>query len=356
MKHTKKICALSVTAALSLSLAAPAAAADYTVQRGDSLWKIAREQLGDGTRWGELYAANRDTVRDPSLIYAGQVLKIPGSVEETAPSAPAEETMPAVESMTRTEKALALIRTFATGDTETAARLLEENYIQHNLAYGTGEAAFLDSVEYLASAPVKTTVNNIRAFEDGDYVFLQTVYNFAGAGEQVAFDIFRFDEDGEIAEHWDNLAPLADQPNPSGRTQIDGAMEITDLDKTEENRQLVKNFLYDVMQGNNPDKTADYFDGDTYLQHNTAIADGVSGLNAALSVLAQQGIQMIYDETHMVLAQGNYVLAVSEGTYGGAPTSYYDLWRVENGKIAEHWDVMETIADPSTWQNDNGKF
>ena len=356
MKHTKKICALSVTAALSLALAAPAAAADYTVQRGDSLWKIAREQLGDGTRWGELYAANRDTVRDPSLIYAGQVLKIPGSGEETAPSAPAEETMPAVESMTRTEKALALIRTFATGDTETAARLLDENYIQHNLAYGTGEAAFLGSVEYLASAPVKTTVNNIRAFEDGDYVFLQTVYNFAGAGEQVAFDIFRFDEDGEIAEHWDNLAPLADQPNPSGRTQIDDAMEITDLDKTEENRQLVKNFLYDVMQGHNPDKTADYFDGDTYLQHNTAIADGVSGLNAALSALAQQGIQMIYDETHMVLAQGNYVLAVSEGTYGGAPTSYYDLWRVENGKIAEHWDVMETIADQSTWQNDNGKF
>ena len=356
MKHAKKICALSVTAALSLALAAPAAAADYTVQRGDSLWKIAREQLGDGTRWGELYAANRDTVRDPSLIYAGQVLKIPGSGEETAPSAPAEETMPAVESMTRTEKALALIRTFATGDTETAARLLDENYIQHNLAYGTGEAAFLGSVEYLASAPVKTTVNNIRAFEDGDYVFLQTVYNFAGAGEQVAFDIFRFDEDGEIAEHWDNLAPLADQPNPSGRTQIDGALEITGLDKTEENRQLVKNFLYDVMQGNNPDKTADYFDGDTYLQHNTAIADGVSGLNAALSALAQQGIQMIYDETHMVLAQGNYVLAVSEGTYGGAPTSYYDLWRVENGKIAEHWDVMETIADPSTWQNSNGKF
>ena len=356
MKHTKKICALSVTAALSLALAAPAAAADYTVQRGDSLWKIAREQLGDGTRWGELCAANRDTVRDPSLIYAGQVLKIPSSGEGTTPSAPAEETMPAVESMTRTEKALALIRTFATGDTETAARLLDENYIQHNLAYGTGEAAFLGSVEYLTSAPVKTTVNNIRAFEDGDYVFLQTVYNFAGAGEQVAFDIFRFDEDGEIAEHWDNLAPLADQPNPSGRTQIDDAMEITDLDKTEENRQLVKNFLYDVMQGNNPDKTADYFDGDTYLQHNTAIADGVSGLNAALSALAQQGIQMIYDETHMVLAQGNYVLAVSEGTYGGAPTSYYDLWRVENGKIAEHWDVMETIADQSTWQNDNGKF
>ena len=258
--------------------------------------------------------------------------------------------------MTNIQKALELIHTFASGDTEKAKSLLAEGYIQHNLTYGTGRDAFVGSVEYLASAPVKTTVNNIRAFEDGDKVFLQTIYNFAGAGEQVAFDIFRFDEDGEIAEHWDNLAALAAEPNPSGHTQIDGTMEVTDLDKTEENRELVKNFLYDVMQGNNPDKTADYFDGDTYIQHNTAIADGVSGLNAALTALAEQGIQMIYDETHLILAQGNFVLAVSEGTYGGVPTSYYGLWRVENGKIAEHWDVMETIADQSTWQNDNGKF
>lgn len=257
--------------------------------------------------------------------------------------------------MTNIQKALELINTFASGDTEKAKSLLAEGYIQHNLAYGTGRDAFVGSVEYLASAPVKTTVNNIRAFEDGDKVFLQTVYNFAGAGEQVAFDIFRFDENGLIVEHWDNLAAKA-APNPSGRTQIDGTMKLKDLDKTEENRKLVENFLVDVMQNQHPEKTASYFEGDTYIQHNTAIADGLSGLGAALAAMAEQGIQMIYDETHMVLAQGNYVLAVSEGTYGGAPTSYYDLWRVENGKIAEHWDVMETIADESTWQNQNGKF
>jgi len=257
--------------------------------------------------------------------------------------------------MTNIQKALELINTFATGDTERAASLLAEGYIQHNLAYGTGRGAFVSSVSYLASAPVKTTVNNIRSFEEGDKVFLQTVYNFAGAGEQVAFDIFRFDENGLIAEHWDNLTALA-EPNPSGHTQIDGTVEITDLDKTGENRKLVESFLYDVMQGNNPEKTADYFEGDAYLQHNTGIADGVSGLNKALVALAEQNIQMIYDKVHMVLAQGNYVLAVSEGTFGGAPTSYYDLWRIEDGKIAEHWDVMETIADRSTWANDNGKF
>ena len=240
------------------------------------------------------------------------------------------------------------------GSKNDASEAPAEDNTQHNLAYGTGADAFISSVEYLASADVKTTVNNIRTFEDGDKVFLQTIYNF-GAGEQVAFDIFRFDENGKIAEHWDNLTALA-EPNPSGHTQTDSTMEVTDLDKTEENRELVKNFLYDVIQGNNLDKTPDYFDGDNYIQHNSGIADGVSGLNAALGAMAEQGISMVYDEVHMVLAQGNFVLAVSEGTFGGVPTSYYDLWRVENGKIAEHWDVMETIADQSTWQNENGKF
>ena len=257
--------------------------------------------------------------------------------------------------MTNKEKALALINTFASGDSEKAKALLAPGYIQHNLAYGTGADAFVGSVAYLASAPVKTTVNNIRAFEDGDKVFLQTVYNFAGAGEQVAFDLFRFDADGKIAEHWDNLAAKA-EPNPSGHTQVDGYNSLEDLDKTEENRELIKNFLHDVMQGKAPEKTPSYFDGDTYIQHNAGIADGLSGLGAALEALGKQGIQMIYNTVHQVLAEGNYVLAVSEGSFGGAPTSYYDLWRIKDGKIAEHWDVMETIAEKDTWQNQNGKF
>ena len=183
--------------------------------------------------------------------------------------------------MTNKEKALALIGTFVTGDLEKAKSLLAEEYKQHNLAFGTGREAFIAAVDGLQKAPVKTTVNNIRAFEDGDRVFLQTVYNFAGAGEQVAFDIFRFDADGKIAEHWDNLAAKA-EPNPSGHTQIDGYDSLENLDKTEENREIIKNFLVDVMQGKHPEKTPDYFDGDTYIQHNIGIADGLSGLGAAL--------------------------------------------------------------------------
>lgn len=256
--------------------------------------------------------------------------------------------------MTNKEKALTLINCFTTGDTQIPRTLLSGNYIQHNLAFGTGPDAFIDAVTHLGGAPVKTTVENVRAFEDGDYVFLQNVYNFAGNGSQVAFDIFRF-EDGRIAEHWDNLAPVA-VPNPSGHTQIDGATVVSDLDKTAANKKLMEGFVYDVLHGRNPGSTANYFDGDNYTQHNIQIADGLSGLGAALDELARAGIRMIYNKTHMILGQGNFVLVVSEGTFGDASTSYYDLFRVKNGKVAEHWDVMETIADKSTWANQNGKF
>lgn len=256
--------------------------------------------------------------------------------------------------MTNKEKALELIATFETGDIERARELLAVDYVQHNLAYGTGAEAFIGAVAYLASVPTKTIVKNIRAFEDGDKVFLQTVYNFAGAGEQVAFDIFRFDAEGKIAEHWDNLATKV-EANPSGRTQIDGTIEKKNVDR-EITRKVVADFVRDILRGENPDKLTSYFNGDHYIQHNTAIADGISGLGVALEEMAKQGIRMIYDKTHFVLADGDHALAVSEGTFGGVATSYYDLFRVDNGKIVEHWDVMETIAEKDTWQNQNGKF
>ena len=148
-----------------------------------------------------------------ALAMLGTALTGCGSKDAAAqtPAENTQQTAPVQQEQSQTEKALALINTFATGDTDAARSLLADGYIQHNLAYGTGADAFIGSVEYLASADVKTTVNTIRAFEDGDKVFLQTIYNFAGAGEQVAFDIFRFDENGKIAEHWDVMETIADQ-------------------------------------------------------------------------------------------------------------------------------------------------
>lgn len=353
----KKIISLSLaTTILSSSIPFSVSASEYKVQRGDNLTKLSK--LYDTTIEAFVELNN---IKNRDLIYIDQILQIPTSGVTPASTQPIQdvvsetsETISQVEEVSNIEKAKELINSFASGDTSIAENLLTENYIQHNLAYETGAAAFIGSVAYLGTATPKTTVETIRSFEDGDYVFLHNVYNFAGSGDLVAFDIFRF-ENGKIAEHWDNLTPITPE-NPSGHTQIDGAITINNLDKTEENKEIVKGFVYDVLHGENMGNLTLYFDGDNYIQHNPTIADGLSGLGKALEYLASIDVAMIYNETHMILGQGNFVLSISEGTFGGEHTSYYDLFRVENGKIAEHWDVMETIAETSTWANTNGKF
>lgn len=50
---------------------------EYTVKRGDCLWNIAKKYLGDGARYKEIYELNRGKIRNPNLIYAGEVLRLP---------------------------------------------------------------------------------------------------------------------------------------------------------------------------------------------------------------------------------------------------------------------------------------
>ena len=75
-------------------------------------------------------------------------------------------------------------------------------------------------------------------------MFVHNEYDFFGP--KIGFDIFRF-EDGRIVEHWDNLQETPQQPNPSGHTMIDGPTKPTDVEKTDANKQLVRNFVEDVF-------------------------------------------------------------------------------------------------------------
>lgn len=195
-------------------------------------------------------------------------------------------------------------------------------------------------------------VSNIRTFEDGDYVFTQTQYDFFGP--KIGFDIFRF-ENGLIVEHWDNLTVTTTE-NPSGHTQIDGTTTVTDIDKTDANKALVSKFLINVLINGKMSEITNYFNADQYIQHNSNIGDGLSGFEKAVEAMAKQGITMEFTTLHKVLGEGNFVLTITEGTFAGEPTSYYDLFRVENDKIAEHWDVMETITPEEDRKNANGKF
>lgn len=249
------------------------------------------------------------------------------------------------------QQVVELLKSIETGNTKPVGYINPNKFIQHNLAEGDGLAGFGAVLQQLPKGSAK--VNTVRVFQDGDYVFAHTDYNFFGP--KIGFDIFRF-EDGKIVEHWDNLQQTPNAPNPSMHTMIDGPTTVQDLDKTQANKDLVRRFVDDILVNGRMDKLAGYFDGDKYIQHNPQIGDGLSGLGAALQAMAKQGVTMKYDRTHKVLSEGNFVLAVSEGSFAGKLTSFYDLFRVENGKIAEHWDTIEMIPPRSDWKNNNGKF
>src|SRR5438552_246100 len=83
------------------------------------------------------------------------------------------------------------------------------------------------------------------------------------------------------------------------------------------------------------------FNGTEYIQHNPWVADTIPGLITGLQALAAKGQAVIYKRVHMVLGEGNFVLVVAEATFGGVSTAIYDLFRIANGRIAEHWDTLE---------------
>jgi predicted SnoaL-like aldol condensation-catalyzing enzyme len=242
-----------------------------------------------------------------------------------------------------------LLNAIVTGAGEPVSVINPDKYIQHNLGAADGVGGFKGLQQIV---PKGAQLKPVRIFQDGDYVFAHTEYDVFAP--MIGFDVFRF-ENGTIVEHWDNLQAKAG-PNPSGRSMIDGPTEAQDLDKTEANKALARSFVEDVLMNGKLDRIASYCDGDSYIQHHPQIADGVGSLTEAFKGMAAAGITSSYNRIHLVLGEGNFVLVVSEGHFNEKPTSFYDMFRLENGKVAEHWDVVETIAPRSEWKNDNGKF
>ena len=253
--------------------------------------------------------------------------------------------------LSKKDKVVALLNSFNTGDKTPISYINPNQYIQHNLGVEDGLAGFGEVIKNAPPGGFKANV--IRAFEDGDFVFTHTEYDFFGP--KVAFDIFRFEND-LIVEHWDNLTEIT-PPNPSGRTQFDGVTAITDTNKTDVNKTLITNFVNDILINGKSEKITEYVSTESYHQHNSAVADGLDGLGAALKYFAENGLVMEYKTLHKVLGEGNFVLTASEGKFGkGDHVAYYDLFRIENNKIVEHWDIIETIPAKSEWKNNNGKF
>lgn len=243
---------------------------------------------------------------------------------------------------------------FMRGDVAAVDTYFADPYTQHNPLAASGVDALKGLLSQMPGNP-DGVFAPARIIAEGNLVATHSVYENFGPVPLVAFDVFRI-EDGKIVEHWDNMFPVADEPNPSGRTQIDGETAVKDLDQTEANKAIVLEFIdRALVKGEQVDFTQ-YINPAKYLQHNPQVADGLDGFGAFMQQMAEQGIVMAYTQSPLVVAEGNFVLVGSEGTFGGQATAFFDLFRLEEGRIVEHWDVIADIPSGDLPAGYPGKF
>lgn len=251
--------------------------------------------------------------------------------------------------MSKKQQIAALLKSIETGDPGPVAVVNEQKYIQHNPQTQEGSEGL--AVLFKRLSKTGPRVNTVRSFEDGDFVFAHMEYDFSS--RRIGFELFRF-EDGQAVEHWDNIQSRLG-PNPSGRSMIDGPVASTDHHLTEQNREVVRSFVTDVLIKGQTDLLTDFVAPD-FTEHNPALSDGIPSLKSALDTRTSDGRRIDYRTLHRVFAEGDFVLSQSEGYHDGRHSAFYDLFRIADGLIVEHWDTTEKIAPREEWKNDNGKF
>ena len=228
----------------------------------------------------------------------------------------------------------------------TGARL-----IQHSTGVRDGADGFVEFYEpFIERNPVRY-IRIVRSIEDGRHVFLhvfQSLHN--GESEWVTTDFFDTDDDDRVIEHWGVVAPYPGDTE-SGRTAIDGPTEISDLDRTGDNKAIVRKMIKKVlMPGGKPARVDRYF-ADTYVRHNDELSDGVRSFHD----LAAERDALVYDEIVLLVGEGSFVATLCKVRKGDVAYAQTDIFRLQHGLIVEHWANSEVVV-PEAQSVNSGQF
>jgi predicted SnoaL-like aldol condensation-catalyzing enzyme len=251
---------------------------------------------------------------------------------------------------TNKEKAIAINRAVENGDADSAAALVTHNYIQHTPTVPDGKDGLRILVTKIKNKEIPApTINTIRSFEDREYIVLH--HDVRWPNRKAMFEIFRF-ENGFAAEHWSGIA---DHPETTlnGHSMVDGESEIVDRELTKGNKEFAASFVQTVLIDGQFEKLSEFYHPDI-IQHNPFIDNTIPGLLSGIEALQKQGLSIEIKTIVKVLGEGNFVLVCSEGKFAGKHTAFFDLFRIANGIIVEHWDVLQEI--PEKMAHDNGFF
>jgi predicted SnoaL-like aldol condensation-catalyzing enzyme len=248
------------------------------------------------------------------------------------------------------------------GHVELADDLLKEDYIQHSPILPTGRVAFkqiFSAVPRLDQIPDQVTPPLVAMLAEGDLVVMAMREelpnpNSEGIYTSTHFNLFRI-EDGRLAEHWHSVQgvpgtelPFAGEGGPlpvTGLRRNDQAgLLVSETDALTANKQLVFDLWRAVVE--NGRNAAEPYLGLNYAEHNPCPTAGGGDFRAFSDPRADTRGRVIDAPLVALVAQGDLVVLVQALEHpdprrkGASYTStWFDMFRIADGKIAEHWDA-----------------
>ncbi|MCT8162202.1 nuclear transport factor 2 family protein [Pseudoruegeria sp. SHC-113] len=223
-------------------------------------------------------------------------------------------------------------------------------YTQHSTGVADGAEGFLAFFEPFLARNPKRDIRLVKLFQDGRWVFCSAYQSLnEGAAQWVTMDMFYTDTEGLILEHWDTIAPYEAQI-ASEQDMVGGPQEVDASADTEANKALVLEFTKQIRQGESLDRIGDFV-AEGLIQHAPGIGAGRDGLADWLASEACGQYEMLF----RVIGQGDFVVTYGKRHANGRDIAVFDLYRIAEGRIAEHWMNEEEIGPRDSWGN-SGKF
>lgn len=195
--------------------------------------------------------------------------------------------------------------------------------------------------------------------DNGNFlVMLREVNRGGGEVPSKIVDVMRFDEEGKYAEHWDIRQPLSEK-TVSGHNETEPAKTYLEkpvnysVEVEEANKKIVAGFLNLAFNQGKLDEALSKYVIDSYIQHNPMIADGTA---AVKEVFAAGKIPKLSYEIQTLVAQNDIVVAFSKVTSSAGVSAVVDILRVRDGKLVEHWDVVQPVPANAEMPHKNGMF
>ena len=228
-------------------------------------------------------------------------------------------------------------------DLDYARQSITDNYIQHNPLVKTGKDGFIEAIQFLKNLPKPKNPSKpfMRIITDNEYVIVHLNIEFNGQ-KKIVIDLFRL-ENGLIAEHWDAIQD-ASETSVNKNSEIEGPILIEDEDATDQNKKRVKEFTIQVLINRQLDILKKFVSNDL-IQHNPKIKNGTQGLLGHYKKIK-------ITKVHRVIGQGNFVVTQSRGVKNNEDFVFYDIYRLHQGLICEHWSVSQQI--PKIMAHENG--